>query len=140
MSEVKRTVTFNAPIEEVFKVITDFETYPEFLEETKDVIIDKKTKKEVIASFTLQLMAKIQYTLKLALLKPTSVKWELVKGQMMKHNSGSWKLKKLSPKKTQATYTIDVGFGPLVPKSISNVLIDNNLPTMLESFKERIES
>ena len=36
-----------------------------------------------------------------------------------------------------ATYTIEVGVGPLVPRAIVNALVDQSLPKMLEAFKKR---
>ena len=135
MTEVKKTITINAPIDEVFEVITDFETYPEFLPEMKEVTIEEKKKTSMVTTFRLQLMKEIEYTLNFKLKKPTSVVWELEEGQMMSYNSGSWKLKKVIPKKTQATYSIEVKFGLLVPNAISNMLVENNLPEMLENFK-----
>lgn len=140
MSKVTRTILINAPRDKVFDVVSDFESYPEFLTETKDVTIEKKGKTEVVASFTLQLITKINYTLKLRLSKPSGISWTLVRGQMMSRNSGSWKLKSLPRGKTEAAYSIDVAFGLLVPKSISNMLVETNLPKMLECFKERAEA
>lgn len=139
MSEISKKIIINAPIEKVFKIISDFKSYPEFLNETKKVIIEKKTKTKVVATFTLQLMASIQYTLELSLKSPESVSWKFVKGQMMKDNKGSWQLKAVNKSKTEALYSIDVSFGAFVPKTISNMLVENNLPEMLKSFKKRAE-
>jgi len=140
MSEVKKSIEINSPIEKVFKVISDFKKYPKFLPETKDVIIERSTKKKVIASFSLQLFSKINYTLDITLTEPTRISWKMTKGQMMKKNSGSWAFKKISPRKTKATYSIDIEFGALVPKSISDMLVENSLPKMLNNFKKRVET
>jgi len=139
MSGAKESIIIDASREKVFDVISDFESYPEFLPEMKDVYVEEATAKEVVASFTLSLIKSIEYTLKIKLNKPTSVSWVLVEGEMMIRNTGSWKLKKLSAKKTEATYTIDVGFGLLVPSSVANMLVERSLPQMLENFRERIE-
>lgn len=140
MTKVSRSIIINSPIEKVFDVVSNFAVYPEFLPETKNVTIEKKTPTEVVAEFTLKVMTNIRYTLKLKLKRPSSITWNLVEGQMMKHNDGSWKFKKLAGGKTQAVYSIDVGFGLFVPKGISDLLVDSNLPTMLSNFKKRIES
>jgi ribosome-associated toxin RatA of RatAB toxin-antitoxin module len=140
MSGATRSITINASREKVFEVISDFEDYPEFLPEMKNVGIDKKTAKEVVAFFTLNMMKEINYTLKLKLTKPSSISWTLVEGDVMSKNSGSWKLKKVSPRKTDATYTIDVQFGSFVPGFISNMLVESSLPKMMGHFKKRIEN
>jgi hypothetical protein len=68
------------------------------------------------------------------------VRWTFVKGELMRDNRGSWTLESLPDGKTRATYAIEVGVGPLVPRSIVNVLVDQSLPKMLEAFKKRVES
>ena len=62
-----------------------------------------------------------------------------MKGEVMRDNRGSWTLEPLPDGKTRATYTIEVGVGPLVPRSIVNALVDQSLPKMLEAFKKRSE-
>ena len=140
MSAIKKTITINAPTGKVYETIVDFESYPDFMPEMKDAAIEKKTAKEMVVSFTLELFSKINYRLRIKLDKPKGLSWSLIDGQMMKSNDGSWELKSLAGGKTKAIYTIDVGFGPLVPKSISNLLVDKNLPEMLKNFKRRAES
>lgn len=140
MSEASRSIIINASQEKVFDVISDFESYPEFLPEMKKVKVEKAGKKEITAAFTLNLIKEINYRLKLKLTKPTSVSWKLIDGNLMSENNGSWKLKKISARKTEAQYKIEVKFGTLVPGFISTMLVGSSLPKMLEAFKERIEN
>jgi ribosome-associated toxin RatA of RatAB toxin-antitoxin module len=57
----------------------------------------------------------------------------------MKSNDGGWTLQEAGPGRTRATYSVEVGFGLLVPKSVSGFLTERNLPKMLEAFKKRAE-
>lgn len=139
MTSVSRSIIINSPREKVFDVITDFGSYPQFLSDMKKVVVEKSSSKEIVASFELQIVTTLKYRLKLKLTRPSTVTWKMIEGQLMKKNDGGWKLKALSPKRTEATYTIDVEMGAFIPKSITNNLIGNNLPAMLESFKKRIE-
>lgn len=139
MTKVSRSITINASPEKAFEVITDFENYPQFLPEVKDVVIGNESAKGAVVSFTMHMVKSVKLTLKFKLSKPTTVSWELVQGDMMRSNSGSWKLTKLSGNKTKATYSVDVEFGLLVPNSLGTALIENNLPGMLKNFKKRIE-
>ena len=139
MTEVSRSIVIDAPREEVFDVVTDFESYPEFLPEMKEVNLEKGSAKEAVTSFKLQLLKTIKYRLKLKLTRPSSVSWTLLDGEMMKKNTGSWKLKKLSAKKTEAKYSIDIELGGFVPKAVTDRLVSGSLPAMLENFKKRIE-
>lgn len=140
MNGLTESIVINASQEKVFKVISDFESYPEFLPEIEEVQIEKKTAKQVIAKFTLNLMKRISYRMKMKINKPDGISWELIDGDILTQNNGSWKLKKISTRKTEAIYSIDVKFGSFVPSFISNMLINNTLPQMLENFKDRIEN
>lgn len=138
MSSASAQIEIAAPIKDVFQVISDFEAYPEFLSETKKVTILKKSAKSMRVEFQVQMIKKIKYTLDIKLAAPKSVSWTLVEGDFMKKSVGAWKL---SSKKgmTQAKYEIDMEFGGLVPKAISDKLIGTNLPSMMQAFRDRAE-
>lgn len=139
MTKASYSIIINSPLERVFGVVSDFESYPEFLPEVKEAVIESATAAKVTVSFVMHYIANVELTMEFKLKKPATIKWSLLKGQMMSYNNGSWELKKISPKKTEAKYSIDVGFGILVPRTIANALIENNLPGMMKNFKRRIE-
>ncbi len=140
MSEVSREIVFDAPIDVAHSVISDFKNYPKFLKDITSVKVLKSTKTSAEVSFSLNLIKKIEYTLSLTLKSPTTVSWKLKSSDSLKKNSGSWKLKKLDANTTEATYTLDVEFGLLVPGFISKMLVGSSLPATLQAFKKRIES
>lgn len=135
---IERKFKINAPIETVYKVIRDFESYPDFLS-TTDSAKERKLKSGVQVDFTIQVVKTIHYTLKFKLDEPNTIEWELVKGDLMKVNSGAWRLTKLSEKSTEAVYEIDIDFGWLVPKMIIEQVTRTQLPETLEAFKSRAE-
>jgi ribosome-associated toxin RatA of RatAB toxin-antitoxin module len=139
MSVTTASIEIEAPIKTVFEVISDFEAYPDFLPETKEVVIDKKSGKNLRVTFSINLIKKIRYTLDIKLSPPSGLSWELVEGDLMKSNTGKWKLKEGKKGLTEAHYEIDMDLGAMVPKAISNKLIGTNLPTMMKQFKERAE-
>lgn len=139
MTAVTKKIIFHAPIEKAYNVIADIKSYPEFLDEIEEVAIESLFKSGMVVSFKMNLIRRIEYTLKFKFKKPTTVSWEMVSGQIMKYNNGSWVLKKLGVKKTEAVYTVDVGFGLLVPGVIVKGLMENSLPKMLDDFRRRIE-
>lgn len=139
MSSAQASIDIEAPIKTVYDVITDFESYPEFLPETKDVEVEKQNAKSATVTFTISVIKKITYTLNMKLTSPKSVQWSLVRGDMMKKNSGSWKLSEKKKGVTHASYEIEMDFGGMVPKAISSKLIGTNLPSMLKAFRDRAE-
>ncbi|MBI4237940.1 MAG: SRPBCC family protein [Deltaproteobacteria bacterium] len=139
MASVTRTILINAPIERVFAVITDFAAYPEFLSDVTSARVVRTDGDCQDVEFRLQLMTTIHYTLRMQLAPPQGVRWHLVQGQFMRSNDGSWALKTANGG-TEATYTVDIGLGMLVPKMVTNALVEGNLPATLAAFKARAEA
>ncbi len=138
MSLAKAEIEIEAPLETVYEVISDFESYPDFLSETKEVVVNESNSKSANITFKINLIKKITYTLDIKMTPKKGLSWKLVAGDLMKKNNGRWKL---SHKKgiTTAVYEIDMEFAGLVPKAISNRLIGSSLPTMMRAFKDRAE-
>jgi len=140
MAGATRSIVIDAPAEKVFDVVTDYDRYAEFLPEVKQAQSSGRKGNEVDVAYGIDLVKRIHYTLHMVEDRPRTVRWTFVKGEVMKDNRGSWTLESLPDGKTRATYTIEVGVGPLVPRSIVNALVDQSLPKMLEAFKKRVES
>lgn len=140
MAKAVSEIEIHAPIKKVFDVITDYESYPEFLSDCKDVAVAKKTKTGAEVHFEVSVIKKIKYTLNMKFKAPKKVTWSLVKGDFMKSNDGSWELEEVKKGVTKAIYSIEMNFGALVPSKITKALVSTNLPSMLRSFKEHIES
>ena len=140
MPGATRSVVINTPVKKVFAVIKDYESYPEFLPEVKSTRISNRQGDEVDVHYEVDVLKKIRYTLRLKEEPPGRISWTFVEGELMRDNHGHWLLEDLGGGKTRATYNIEIKLGPLVPKSIVNVLVDSSLPKMLEAFKKRAES
>lgn len=140
MGSASKSIEINASIEKVFACITDYEKYPQFLDEQSGAKILSRNGDVVECEFKLKVIKEITYTLRLTATKPTGLKWTMLKGEMMKSNDGGWNLESLGENKTKATYFAEIGLGMLVPKSVANMLIEQTLPKTLEAFKKRIES
>jgi coenzyme Q-binding protein COQ10 len=135
-----RSILFNASADRVFAVVREYDKYPLFLPEVKDVRILARDGNKAEVRFEVELIKRIRYTLRMEEQPPTSIHWSLLEGEIIKDNTGSWRLEPRADGKTQATYSVDIGVGPLVPKVIVNGIAENALPRMLEAFARRIES
>jgi len=136
---VERVIEIAAPQEFCFEVISDLEKYPEFLKTTSAVKTSPKAG-GVVAKFEVSIVKTISYTLDFKLEKPGRIAWKLIQGDMMKKNSGAWIFEPMNSQRTKCTYQIDVEFGWLVPKSIVEMLTTVQLPDLMASFQERVES
>jgi ribosome-associated toxin RatA of RatAB toxin-antitoxin module len=141
MAGATRTIVINAPVEKVFDVVTNYERYPDFLPEVKEVRASNRKGSEVDLQYKVDLVVKtIRYTIHVKEERPSRMSWTFIDGEVMKDNKGGWVLESAGEGKTKATYNVEVTVGPLVPKSILNTLVDSSLPKMLEAFKKRAET
>ncbi len=139
MGKLSESIAIKAPIEEVFGVISDFESYPEFLNEIVAAKIVKKAKGRAEVDFTAQIVSRINYTLAMRLSPPGRIDWSLVKGDFMEGNDGSWALAKLEPNLTDATFSVEMRFPMWVPKSFAEGTLKSGLPKMLKGVKQEAE-
>ena len=140
MPAAERTIIINTPVSVLYNVITDYEKYPEFLQEVSNVEIVSRTGNIVRAKYTVKLIKTISYVIDLTENENASVKWNLVESSIMKSNVGGWTLKDLGDGRTEATYGLDVVVkGLFVPGSIRTKLTEGTLPSTLEAFKRRAE-
>lgn len=140
MPGATKSILIEAPIEKVFGIITDYEKYVEFLPEVKKIQVSARSGNQVEVQHEVAMVATVRYTLRLTEDKPKRVSWSLVKGEFMRQNNGSWLLEAQADGRTQATYSIEMTFGPLVPRAVVNALVETSLPKMLSAFKARAET
>lgn len=140
MVAVTQSIAIKAPMERVWDVLADFESYPEFQPEVEKIAVTRRTKNTAVVSFTINLIAKVHYALKFEFDRPNGMTWTTVEGHsLVRSNTGSWKLTRLEPHLTDLTCTMDVEFGIWIPKAIADGLMHNHFPAMLDRFKDRAE-
>jgi len=140
MAGVTTNLTVNAPIEKFYEVISNVESYPEFIPEIKTVKVISMDDTDGEVKYDLKIMGfGVSYTLKLKMTAPTEISWTFVKGTKMKDNTGYWRLKKVDDNTTEAEYKVELKLGALVPKKFTDQLTKVGLPALMKQFKERAE-
>jgi coenzyme Q-binding protein COQ10 len=139
MGQATTSEIFNAPIERVFKVISDYSNYPQFLTDIKRVSVLESSGNRKLVEFELHIIKRFRYQLWLTETPNQDVTWKFHTGEIFKENTGSWKLKDMGDNRTHADYSIAAKFGVFVPGMIEKTLIEINLPTMMKSFKKQVE-
>src|SRR5215211_5868527 len=139
MAAATRSIVINAPVEKVFRIVTDYDRYAEFLPEVKRVSTSDRSGNRVKVHYEVEVIKRIKYTLEMTEERPLRVMWSFVEGELMKDNRGAWSLEPAGEGTTHATYAIEMAFGPLVPKVIVKALVETSLPKMLDAFKKRAE-
>jgi ribosome-associated toxin RatA of RatAB toxin-antitoxin module len=140
MPQVTEAIEIKATPKKCYEVITDYENYPEFIDNVKSVTVSKKKGETCEITYELDLIKSIRYTLKMIGKPPHRLEWQFVSGDIMKKNEGHWELSEIKKGVTHATYDIDIELGLFVPGIITKKLVGKNLPEMLKSFKTRIEA
>lgn len=141
MTQAAKSTTINVTPEQFLQVVTDYEKYPEFLPEVKRITVTNRTAHSADATYEIDVVKRIQYTVHLVQ-EGLTVKWHLVRGDLMKKNDGGWQLRREQGDRTHATYSIEIAFGGLIPipGSLATKLTETQLPALLENFKKRAES
>lgn len=138
MAAARTQEVFNCTAEEFFKIVTDYEKYPEFLTEVKSVKIYKNAGNTKEMEYHVSLIKTFKYKLKVTEVPNKSVKFEFIGGEVFKTMSGSWSLSEQQGK-CAVEYNVEAGFGLLVPESLAKPLVSANLPMMMANFKKRIK-
>lgn len=103
----------NAPVEKVWKVVTDFEKYPEFVPQVENLKTKKIEDDEIAVTYHLAfkftvIKIKVQYTVLVKLNHPTDIWWRLKKDEKndLEEAMGRWEFIPLGKDKTVGFYTI----------------------------------
>lgn len=139
MVEVSRSMLVRARPQDVFAVVTDFAAYPQYFPEIKAVTVQHASVREAQVTFNAQIIRKIRYTLQFELEPPQCLRWHLVSGEQITRNTGAWEIARQG-RRTQVTYRIDLGLGPLVPQMMINLLVGSVLPQMMERVQAAAEA
>lgn len=140
MAKVETREIFQAPIEKVYNVITDYASYPQFVDGVTSINVLESSDEGARVEYGLNLIKKFTYILSLKHQKPNSVSWSFESGDIFKENSGSWTLNDLGNGETEVTYELNVEFKGFAPKAVVNKLVSGNLPKMMEQYHNRAKS
>lgn len=138
MASAKTTELFNCTVEQFFKIISDYEKYPEFLKEVSKTKILQSSGKKKLVEFEVSVIKTFKYNMWLTENSINEVSWQLESGDMFKTSVGSWILQDEAGK-CRATYSIDATFNLFVPGPIAKALVSVNLPAMMSSYHKRVQ-
>ena len=139
MPSARHTADINASCEVVMAVITDFDAYTRFLPTIEDCDVVRTSDNEWDVRFTIRVVKRLRYTLRLRQVSPLQIRWHLIEGAF-KVNEGGWDLESIDEgTRTRAVYFIDLQVGMFVPSSIMRTLVDRSLPDTIGCFKQEAE-
>lgn len=128
----------NCSQEEFFKIITDYESYSQFLPEVKAIKILKTNGNTKEMEYQVSVLKTFKYLVKVVEVPNESVTFNFISGDVFKSMSGGWKLSEKDGK-CHLEYKVEASFGLLVPSSVAKTLVTVNLPLMMANFKKRVK-
>ena len=140
MAQAHATETFNCTPQEFFNIASDYEKYPEFLNEVKSCKFVKTEGDSKIVEFKVSVVKSITYRLKTKEVAPSLVAWEFAGGDAFKTMSGSWKIDEAPGGTCKCVYDVEASFKIFVPGPVATTLLNVNLPTMMAAYHKRIKT
>src|SRR5438270_795951 len=138
MPSASHTEVFNCSVPEFYKIVADYEKYPQFLQEVKDCKVVKTEGGKKLVEYKVSVIKNFTYQMWMTEHEPNSIAWTFAGGDIFKTSSGSWKLED-SADKTKAIYSVEATFGLFVPGPIAKTLLSVNLPAMMSAYHKRVK-
>ena len=137
MASAQTTEVFNCTPAQFYKIVSDYEKYPDFLQEVKECKVLKSEGQRKLVEYTVTVVKNFKYSLWMTETENQEVKWEFAGGDIFKSSSGSWKLQEEGGK-CRATYNVEATFNMFVPGPIAKALVSVNLPNMISAYHKRV--
>jgi len=137
MAEAKTSEIFNCTPDEFYKVVGDYEKYPEFLSEVKACKVLKSEGSRKLVEYTVSMIKDFKYRLWMNE-EPNKISWVLESGDLFKVSNGYWQVQEEGGK-TRASYFVEAKFNLFVPGPIAKALVNVNLPNMMSSYHKRVK-
>ena len=138
MPAASHTEVFNCTVPEFYKIVSDYEKYPQFLQEVKECKIVQNEGKQKVVEYKVAVIKTFTYRLAMSEEEPHLIKWTFAGGDVFKTSVGSWKLEDQAGK-CKAHYSVEATFGIFVPGPIANTLLSVNLPSMMAAYHKRVK-
>ncbi len=138
-AEYKQVVSVDK--DRLFKAITGYEAYPEFVDGCNGVEVERKGPGEARTHYKMTIVRDVNYTLDhKEFPEQGRMEWSLVKSDMLKKNIGRWELVAAGEGKTEVKYFVEIEFNIPVPGFILNQLVKGSIPSMIKSFEKRAKT
>jgi coenzyme Q-binding protein COQ10 len=137
MASAQTSEIFNCTPAQFYKIVADYEKYPEFLQEVKECKVLKSEGNRKLVEYTVTVVKNFKYSLWMIETENQEVKWEFAGGDIFKSSSGAWKVQEEGGK-CRATYNVDATFNMFVPGPIAKALVSVNLPNMISAYHKRV--
>lgn len=137
MATITRIEIVDVPTKHLYKVIADYEAYPEFVPHIVHAKIIEEDLRFRRVQFKAHYLRDISYTLDIFHDEPRRIWWQLLESPLIKVSSGSWELRHKGNSKTEVEYSVQVVPRVFVPSSIVEALTLRGIPSLINAFVGR---
>ncbi len=143
MPKSSTTVESFVSPQEFRDIVVAVEKYPEFLPEVKKVEVRERSQDSLTAKFFVEVKVagsevKTEYVVRYTL-GENEVSWVLVESPTLTKNEGRWKLEETADGETKAFYENELVTNLPIPEELQKVFADQELPRMMQRFRDRAE-
>jgi ribosome-associated toxin RatA of RatAB toxin-antitoxin module len=143
MPKTSTTVESFVSPEEFRAVVIAVDKYPEFLPEVKRVEIKERGQDSLVATFYVEVKVggmevKTEYTVRYKL-GEHEVSWSLLQSPTLTQNEGKWRLEETKDGETRAQYENEIVTTLPIPEELQKIFADQELPRMMQRFRDRAE-
>jgi ribosome-associated toxin RatA of RatAB toxin-antitoxin module len=141
MTQASHSIDVDVPPEQFLAVLDDYARYPEFQPDVKSIRVEARGVGSVQVAYAFDAkVLLLEYVLEHRRVTPLRIEWRLLRGDLLRNNTGAWDLAPLPGGGTRVTYSIDLVFAAKVPAGLTRALAEQSLPRMLGNFKARAEA
>lgn len=137
MASAETNEIFPCSVEQFYSIITDYEKYPEFLDEVKACRVVEVALNKKLVEFDVKVLKDFSYRLWITEEPQKRIHWVFDSGDLFKVSNGSWDLKDVGGQ-VEAHYAVDAKFKVFVPGPIAKTLVKVNLPNMIKNYHSRV--
>jgi coenzyme Q-binding protein COQ10 len=137
LATITRIEIVGVPRKDLYAVIADYESYPDFVPHIVHARIINEDLRFRRVQFKAHYLRDISYTLDIFHDEPRRIWWELVESPLIKVSSGSWELRSKGNSKTEVEYSVQVVPRIFVPYSIVEALTRSGIPSLINAFVGR---
>jgi ribosome-associated toxin RatA of RatAB toxin-antitoxin module len=124
-------------------VITAFDKYPEFLPEVKRTVVKDQSAEGATVTFYVEVKVggadiKTEYTARYSI-GPKEIRWKLLESPTLTKNEGVWRIEETADGETKAYYESELITTLPIPEEIQKIFGDQELPKMMQRFRDRAE-
>ena len=137
MPAASHSIEVDLPPRAFYDLVTSFEQYPDFVGDIREARVLAHKGKTWDVWFKARVITDIEYTLRLTGKPGESLTWTLLESPIMSANTGGWALAELPGGRTRATYSVELALTRAVPGTVTRMLVQARLPSMLQDWVKR---